>query len=148
MKRKILVQNRKARFNFHLEERHEAGIQLLGSEVKSLREGRGSLVDAYVVARGGELWLIGAHIAEYSNASHFNHDPYRDRKLLMHRREILRLASKSEAKGYTIVPVSIYLNERNIIKVEIALARGKKSYDRREEIKKRDEERMRRRGDW
>jgi SsrA-binding protein len=129
--RKVLLRNRKARHEYAVDETLEAGIALLGSEVKSLREGAGSLVDAYADVRGGELWLIGAKIDPYPWANQFNHEPMRDRKLLAHRREIKRLMTKARDKGYTLVPLEVYLRDGKI-KVEVALARGKKHYEKRE----------------
>ncbi len=129
--RKTLLRNRKARHEYVIDETLEAGMVLVGSEVKSLREGSGSLVDAYAEVRGGELWLRNAKIDAYPWANQFNHEPLRDRKLLAHRREIKRLASKARDKGYTLVPLEIYLKDGRI-KVEIALARGKRQFEKRQ----------------
>jgi SsrA-binding protein len=128
--------NRKARFEFELLEKLVAGITLTGSEVKSLREGRVSLQDGYVSFEAGEAYLVGVHIAAYHHAGYANHDPLRRRKLLLHRREIKRLAGKVNEKGLTLVPLVIGA-EGNWIKVELALARGKKLHDKREAIKRR-----------
>ena len=135
--RKALLRNRKARHEYAVDEVLEAGIALLGSEVKSLREGAGSLVDAYADVRRGELWLIGAKIDPYPWANQFNHEPMRDRKLLAHRHEIKRLMTKARDKGYTLVPLEIYLIGGKI-KVEVALARGKKHYEKRDSEREKE----------
>jgi SsrA-binding protein len=135
--RKVLLRNRKARHDYAIDETLEAGIALLGSEVKSLREGSGSLVDAYADVRGGELWLIGAKVDPYPWANQFNHEPMRDRKLLAHRSEIKRLMIKARDKGYTLVPLEIYLRDGKI-KVEVALARGKRHYEKRESEREKE----------
>jgi len=127
---KIIARNRKARFNFQLLERFEAGLVLLGSEVKSLRAGRCNLGDAYADIRDGELWLRNLHISPYEQAGKMNHDPLRPRKLLMHRREIRRLVGKVAEKGLTLIPVSLYF-KKGKAKCELALAKGKKVYDKR-----------------
>ncbi len=129
--------NRKARHRFELLERLEAGIELRGSEVKSLREGKAQLADAYAVIEKGEVWLRGVHIPPYAPASRENHDPERPRKLLLHRREIERLIGKSQQRGLTLVPTRIYFKGPRA-KVELALARGKEGRDRRREIRDRD----------
>jgi SsrA-binding protein len=135
---KTFAQNRKARKDFHVEETLETGIALLGSEVKSIREGRVSLRDSYAQFKGDELFLVGVHISPYSHGSSFNHEPLRERKLLARRRELARLKGKVAEKGYTLVPLSVYLNERGKIKVELGLARGKLQRDRRRELQERD----------
>ncbi|MBU1535736.1 SsrA-binding protein SmpB [Myxococcota bacterium] len=145
---KVIVRNRKAGFEYHLEERFEAGISLLGSEVKSCRAGKVSLVDAYVEIDRGELWLVNAHIAEYSFANRLNHAPLRKRKLLMHRIEITRLGVKIREKGFTLIPLALYFNPTGKIKVEIALARGKKAHDKRDTIREKDQQRAMQRGDF
>jgi SsrA-binding protein len=137
--RKTLLRNRKAKFDYVIDETLETGVVLAGSEVKSLREGNGSLVDAHGLIRGGELWLIQAKIDPYPWANQMNHAPLRDRKLLAHRQEIKRLATKVREKGYALVPLEIYLKDGKI-KVEMALARGKKQYEKRE-AKKAEEAR-------
>ncbi|WP_322806294.1 SsrA-binding protein SmpB [Thermanaerothrix sp.] len=137
---KIVATNRKAKFEYFLLERYEAGIALQGSEIKSVRAGQVNLTDSYVQVDGREAWLINAHIAPYDKASRFNHDPKRPRRLLLHRREILELWNAVRQKGVTIVPVQMYLKD-GLAKVEIAIAKGKKLYDKRHEIAKRDEER-------
>ena len=131
--------NRQAAFKYNLIERFECGIMLTGTEVKSLRDGNAQLKDSYATIKDGELWLIGAYIAPYPAASRENHDPERTRKLLMHKSEIEKLTSSLNERGFTLVPTRIYFSgERSRAKVEIALARGKDLYDKRETIKKRD----------
>ncbi len=131
--------NRQAAFKYNLLERFECGIVLTGTEVKSLRDGNAQLKDSYATIKGGELWLIGAYIAPYPAASRENHDPERSRKLLMHRSEIEKLTGSLNERGFTLVPTRMYFSgERSRAKVEIALARGKDLYDKRESIKKRD----------
>jgi SsrA-binding protein len=131
--------NRQAAFRYNLMERFECGIVLTGTEVKSLRDGNAQLKDSYATIKDGELWLIGAYIAPYPAASRENHDPERPRKLLMHKSEIERLTGALNERGFTLVPTRIYFSgERSRAKVEIALARGKDLYDKRETIKKRD----------
>jgi SsrA-binding protein len=138
--KKIIAQNRKARHDYEILETYEAGIALRGTEVKSLRDGRANLKDAYAAVREGEIWLYGVHISPYSHGNINNHDPERDRKLLMHRREIRRLVGKTKETGLTVVPLQLYFNHGKV-KVELALAKGKKQYDKREAIAKRDAER-------
>jgi SsrA-binding protein len=140
MAEKTVVTNRRARREYFIEETLEAGLVLTGSEIKSVRAGRVNLQDSYVIIREGEAWLLNSHIAPYKQASHENHEPKRERKLLLHRRQINRLAGKVQAKGYTIVPLRLYLKD-NRAKVEIALARGKKLYDKRDALAKRQAER-------
>jgi len=131
--------NRQASFRYHLLERYEAGIVLTGTEVKSLREGKAQLKDSYAVIRGGEVWLIGVYIPPYGSASRDNHDPERDRKLLLHAGEIQRLIGKTQERGLTLVPTRIYFSgPRSRAKVEIALARGKDVHDKRESIRTRE----------
>lgn len=138
---RVVATNRKAYHDYNIEETYEAGIALTGSEIKSVRAGRVNLREGYVVLRDGEAWLVGTHISPYEQASHENPDPKRDRKLLLHKREIMRLAGRVQEKGYTIVPLRMYL-KGNRAKVEIALARGKRLYDKREAIARRDSERQ------
>jgi SsrA-binding protein len=138
---KTVAHNRKASFNYDLLETFEAGIALQGSEVKSIRDGRISLKESYAEVKNGEVFLISAHISPYEAANRFNHDPRRDRKLLLHRREIKRLTGKIKEKGLTLVPTKVLLNDQGRVKVEIALAKGKKTYQKREAIKARDVER-------
>ncbi len=137
---KVIATNRKAARDFHLEDRHEAGLVLTGTEIKSIRAGRVNLSEGYVQPRDGELWLINTHIAPYDPAGRYGHEPRRSRKLLLHRREIDRLISRVYERGYTIVPVRLYLKNGRA-KVEIALARGKRKYDKRQAIAKRDAQR-------
>jgi SsrA-binding protein len=137
---KVVATNKKAYHNYFIGETYEAGIALTGSEIKSVRGGRVSLVDAYVRPERGELWLNNAHIARYEASSYMSHEPLRPRKLLMHRKEISSLSSKAAEKGLTIVATKMYL-KGGIAKVEIALAKGKKLYDKREAISRRDVER-------
>jgi len=130
--------NRRARFNYEIGQIFEAGIALAGTEVKSLREGRSSIADAYAGERNGELWLYNAYIPEYLQANRFNHETRRPRKLLLHKREIGRLMGAVDREGMTVVPLRIYFNDRGRAKVELAVARGKKLHDKRETSKKRD----------
>jgi SsrA-binding protein len=139
--RRPAAENRRARFNYEIGQTFEAGIQLAGSEVKSLRQGRSNIADAYAGERGGELFLYNAYIPEYLQANRFQHETRRPRKLLLHKREIARLAAAVQREGMTIVPLKIYFNDKGRAKVEIALARGKKLHDKRETEKKRDWER-------
>lgn len=136
-----LVSNRKARFDYEILDTVEAGIVLVGTEIKSLRNHGGSLQDAYVDIRGGEPWLINSSIAPYSHGNLFNHPEKRDRKLLLHKRELEKLRKSQAEKGLTIIPLSIFLNKKNIAKVTIATAKGKKAYDKRAAIKKREDSR-------
>lgn len=138
---KPIVTNSKARFNYFLEDFIECGIELKGSEIKSIRKSGASLNDAYVVIRNGEAYLLNMHIPVYENGNIFNHDPNRTRKLLLHKKEIFKLEHKAAEKVMTIVPTKVYL-KKGKLKVEIALGKGKKLYDKRETIKKRDDERM------
>lgn len=139
--RKIVSTNRKARHDYELLDDFEAGIVLMGSEIKSIRAGKVNLREGYVQVRDGELWLINTHIAAYDQAGQFGHDPLRPRKLLLHRKEIDRIISRVQEKGLTIVPTVMYLT-RGIAKVEIALARGKKQYDKRETLRKKASDRQ------
>jgi SsrA-binding protein len=139
---KVVSENRKARFNYEIGDKFEAGIALTGSEVKSLRTGKATIAESYADPKGGELWLINATIPEYLQAGPFNnHAPKRPRRLLLHHREIDRLANAVDREGMTIVPLRLYFNERGRAKIEIALARGKKLHDKRETERKRSWER-------
>jgi SsrA-binding protein len=140
MSQKVVATNRKAKHEYFLLDTYEAGIVLKGSEIKSIRAGQISLAQAYVSVNDHEAWLMNAHIAPYNEASRFNHDPLRPRKLLLHASEIRKLYDKVRQKGATIVPLKVYLRD-GLAKVEIALARGKKHYDKRAEIAKRDAQR-------
>lgn len=137
-KQKIVAMNRRARFDYFIEETFEAGIALSGTEVKSLRFGEGSIVEAYADVRSGEAWLVNANIPEFSHGNRFNHEPKRPRKLLLHAREIEKFLGAVERKGMTLVPLSIYFNSRGRAKVELALAKGKQTHDKRATIKDRD----------
>lgn len=139
---KQIAKNRRARFNFQISDTFEAGIELKGSEVKSLRGGRVDFRDSYASFVDDELFLIDLHIPEYAFANRFNHDPDRKRKLLMHRRELNRLAAKIQQQGFTLVPTRLYFKNGRV-KVELGLAKGKRLYDKRETIKKRDSSRLR-----
>lgn len=134
---KIVSRNRKAKFEYQLFDTYEAGLELQGTEIKSVRAGQVSLSEAYVRTNGKQAWLVGAHIAPYDQASVFNHDPERERRLLLHKREIKELWDGVRLKGMTIVPTILYLRY-GLAKVEIALAKGKRQYDKRQTIKKRD----------
>ncbi|MGD9049496.1 MAG: SsrA-binding protein SmpB [Anaerolineae bacterium] len=138
---KIIATNRKARYEYQFHDTYEAGLVLKGSEIKSIRASQVSLQEGFVVVEDGEAWLVNVHIAPYDPASRQNHEPRRKRKLLLHRREIERLRSRAQEKGFTIVPTRLYLKDGRA-KVEIALARGKKLYDKRQAIAKRDSKRQ------
>ena len=141
MAEKLIVDNRKARHDFHLLDRFEAGVVLTGTEVKSLREGRASLQQAYAELRDAEVWLVGAHISTYDQGSSSQHDPDRARKLLLHRREIESLIGKVRERGFTLVPTRLYFKNGRA-KVELALARGKETVDKRRDIAKREADRQ------
>jgi SsrA-binding protein len=138
--RKIIAQNRKARHDYSIVDVFECGVVLKGTEVKSLRQGRASLVDGFATIDGGEVFLHAVHIPEYAEGSWTNHEPRRVRKLLLHKGEILRLVGKTKESGLTLVPLSLYFSDGKV-KVELALARGKKSYDKRQDLAKRDADR-------
>lgn len=138
---KVVARNRKAEHEYFLEDRYEAGIVLRGTEIKSVRAGQVSLQQAYVALERGEAWLHGAHIAPYDPASNMNHDPTRSRKLLLQKRELRKLERDVSQKGYTIVPTRMYLTH-GLAKLEIALAKGKRQYDKRRKLKERDAERQ------
>jgi SsrA-binding protein len=135
-----ITENRKARHDYHIEDTYEAGLALTGTEVKSLRLGRANLRDAHAEMRGGEMFLVGMHISPYEQGNRFNHEPLRPRKLLLHKREIRRLASQVAERGYTVVPLRLYWASGRA-KAELALARGKRQFDKREDLKLRDVER-------
>ncbi len=141
--RKVVCQNRKARHDYFITDTLEAGVALVGTEVKALREGGSQVTDAYAEPIGRELWLLNAHIPEYHGGNRFNHEPRRARKLLVHRRQLERLIGAVEREGMTLIPLSIYFNERGRAKVELALAKGKKKHDKREAIRERDWQRER-----
>lgn len=138
---KVLVSNNKAKFLYFLEDFLECGIELKGSEIKSIRHNGASLKDSYVIFKNGEAFLLNMHIAPYENGNNFNHEPNRTRKLLMHKKEIMKMEQKAKEKVMTVVPTKVYL-KKGKLKIEIALAKGKKLFDKRETIKKRDDERM------
>jgi SsrA-binding protein len=135
---KLIADNRRARFDYFLDERFEAGLALTGTEVKALRQGRANIAESYVGVEGRELVLINAHIPEYGPASRFNHEPRRQRKLLMRRREIDRLIGAAQREGRTLAPTRLYFNDRGLVKLEVALARGKKAHDKRAAESERD----------
>ncbi len=139
---RVLADNRKARHDYFIDETLEAGIMLTGTEVKSLREGRATLRESYATGKDGEIVLVNAHISEYRAGNRFNHEPRRPRKLLLHKREIARLIGAIQREGITLVPLSLYFNERGLVKVKLGVARGKRQYDKREVAKKRDWERQ------
>ena len=139
---KLVSSNRKAYHNFSIEDKYEAGIALSGTEVKALREGKANLNDAFAKIKNNELFLVNAHISPYSCGNISNHEPKRDRKLLMHRYELNRISTKVKERGYTLVPLGIYFNDRNRVKVEIGLAKGKTGVDKRHDIKAKDEKRI------
>lgn len=137
---KTVATNRKAYHNYHIGDSFEAGIALTGTEIKSVREGKVSLADAYVRPEGGELWLVNAHIARYDAGSYMSHEPTRPRKLLLHRKQIDSLAGKVQERGFTLLPLRLYIKD-SLAKVEVALGRGKRLYDKREAIARHDTER-------
>jgi SsrA-binding protein len=137
---KLVAQNKKARHDYEILETHEAGIVLTGTEVKSLRQGRASIIDAYAVIESGEAWLMGAHIPEYTEGTWNNHAPRRQRKLLLHKEEIVRLLVKTKESGLALVPLQLYFSDGHA-KIEIALARGRKAHDKRQAISERDSKR-------
>ena len=138
---RTIATNKKAKFNYEILERIEAGIALFGSEVKSVREGRISLKESYAEIKEGEVFLVNCNISPYEAASRFNHEPKRERKLLLHHREIKRLTGKIQEKGLTLVPTKVYFNDKGKIKVEVSLAKGKRTYQKREAIRERDRDR-------
>lgn len=137
-KKKIVAENRRARFDYHIEEVFEAGIALTGTEVKSLRFGEGSIAESYAEVKNGEVWLVNSNVPEFSHGNRFNHEPKRLRKLLLKEREINKFVGATERKGMTLVPLSIYFNSRGRAKVELALAKGKNAADKRATVKERD----------
>ncbi len=136
-----IAKNRKAFHDYFVEDRIEAGIELTGTEVCSLRENSAQLRDCFIVIRGGEAWLNGVHISPYSHGSIFNVDPERRRRLLLHKKEILKLQQQADRKGYSLIPLSMYFNPKGRVKVEVGVCRGKKEYDKRASIKERDTKR-------
>ncbi|MGJ7029712.1 SsrA-binding protein SmpB [Niabella hirudinis] len=141
MANQLSIKNRSAYYEYFIDATYQAGVALLGTEVKSLREGKASFNDSYCIIHQGEIWLKSLHISPYSHGTVNNHNPDRDRKLLLQKREIKKIEAKLKEKGYTLIPLRIFLNENRLIKIEIGLGKGKKLYDKRESIKKRDVER-------
>ncbi|HNY07666.1 MAG TPA: SsrA-binding protein SmpB [Bacteroidales bacterium] len=137
----INIKNKKASFEYFLLEEFTAGIQLTGTEIKSLREGKANLTDAYCMFKGTELFVINMHISEYKFGTHYNHEPKRDRKLLLNKRELKKILSKTQEKGLTIIPTLVFLSENGMAKINIAIAKGKKLYDKRETLKTKDTQR-------
>lgn len=137
---KIICQNKQARRNFFIDDTYEAGMVLVGTEVKALREGRANLTDSYATVKNDELFLLDMHISPYSHGNRYNHDPRRMRKLLLHKREIRKIYGKTKERGFTIVPLKVYFKNGKA-KVEIGLGKGKKLYDKREDLKQRDDKR-------
>jgi SsrA-binding protein len=135
------IKNRSAYFEYFIDDKFDAGLVLLGTEVKSLREGKASFNDSYCIIHKREIWLKSMHIAEYSHGTVNNHDPLRDRKLLLNKREIKKIEAKLKEKGYTLIPLRIYFNEKNLAKIQLGLGKGKKLHDKRESIKQKDVER-------
>ena len=135
------IRNRSAYHDYFIDAKYEAGIALLGTEVKSIRTGKVSFADSFCIIHKGEVWVKSLHIAHYSHGNIQNHDPVRDRKLLLQKREIRKLESKLKEKGYTLIPLRIYLNDKGLIKMEIGLAKGKKLHDKRETLRKKDVDR-------
>lgn len=135
------IKNRQAYFEYFIDDKYVAGIVLTGTEVKSLREGKANFNDSYCIFNKGELWIRSFHISEYSHGTVNNHDPIRERKLLLNKRELKKLEAKIKEKGYTIVPLRLFFNEKNLAKLEIGLGKGKKLHDKRETIRQRDTER-------
>jgi len=138
MEKTIAIRNKRASHEYFLVQEFTAGIQLTGTEIKSIREGKASIVDAYCSFTGQELFVRNMHIAEYSHGTHYNHDPKRDRKLLLTKRELKKLNIKVNERGFTIIPTLLFINEKGLAKLTIALAKGKHSYDKRETIKQKD----------
>ena len=141
-KLKVVAENRRARFDYQVEDKYEAGLALQGTEVKALRAGEASIAESYAEVRGDEVWLVNANIPEYLEANRFNHEPKRPRKLLLHKRQVFKLMSAVEREGMTIVPLRVYFNDKGRAKVLLALARGKKAPDKRETEKQRDWDRQ------
>jgi SsrA-binding protein len=135
------IKNRPAYFEYFIDDKFTAGLALLGTEVKSLRTGKASFNDSYCIFQKGELWIRSLHIAEYSHGTVNNHEALRDRKLLLNKRELKKLENKIKEKGYTVIPLRIFMNEQNLFKIEIGLAKGKKLHDKRESIRQRDTDR-------
>ena len=140
-KNNIRIKNKRATFEYYLEETITAGIALTGTEIKSIRDGKASLADSYCTFKDNELFVVGMHIAEYAMGTYNNHDPKRDRKLLLTQRELRKWKNKVQEKGFTIIPVAMFINDKGLAKLDIALARGKHFYDKRESLKNKDSKR-------
>lgn len=138
----INIKNKKASFEYEFLEELEAGIQLTGTEIKSLREGKASIKEGYCIFKSNELYIKNIHISEYAEGSYNNHEPLRDRKLLLHRSEIEKLSKKKKDVGLTIIPIKLYINDRGLAKLKIALAKGKKNFDKRQDLKLKDDKRQ------
>ena len=136
--RKVVADNRKARYNYAIEDTLEAGLILMGSEVKALRTGKATIAESYAQAKDGEIFLVNSYIPEYKMANRFNHEPTRDRKILVHKREAAKLATATQREGMTLIPLRVYFNPKGIAKIELGIAKGKKLHDKRETEKKRD----------
>lgn len=141
MQDQIRIKNKKAFYEYFIEDKYVAGIQLQGTEIKSIREGKVSLAESYCTFKGNELFVINMHITEYQYGTHYNHEPKRDRKLLLTKRELKKLSIKINERGFTLVPTYLFINEKGLAKLEIAVARGKKLYDKRETIRQKDTKR-------
>jgi len=144
-KKKVVAENRRARFDFYIEDSVEAGIMLTGTEVKALREGKANIAESYASPEDGGIWLINANIPVYTAGNRQNHEPKRKRKLLLHKKEMVRLAQAVERKGHTLIPLRLYFNERGIAKLELGLGKGKKTHDKRDTVKDRDWSRQKQR---
>jgi len=140
-KNEVNIRNKRARFEYHLLDEYVAGVQLTGTEIKSIRNGKASILEAYCVMSGGEVWIRNMHVTEYENASFYNHKPRGDRKLLLNKKEILKIEKFLKIKGNTLVPLRMFLSEKGWIKLEIACAQGKKLHDKREDLKEKDDKR-------
>lgn len=137
----ISIRNKRASFEYYLLEEFVAGLQITGTEIKSIREGKANLTDAYCNFKGEELFVINMHIAEYALGTHYNHEPKRDRKLLLNKRELRKIATKTKEKGLTMIPMELFVNEKGLAKLKFAIAKGKKLYDKRETLKTKDNKR-------
>ncbi|MBP7496686.1 MAG: SsrA-binding protein SmpB [Bacteroidales bacterium] len=147
MDNKVEIRNKKAAFEYYLVDEFTAGPVLTGTEIKSIRDGKASLVDSYCTLKDGELYVINMHIAEYRYGTHYNHNPKRDRKLLLSKQEIRKIRTKIEERGFTVIPTLLFINEKGLAKIIIAIAKGKKLYDKRQTIKTKDIKRERERGE-
>lgn len=141
IKNAISIRNKRASFEYYLLEEFVAGLQITGTEIKSIREGKANLTDAYCNFKGDELFVINMHVAEYALGTHYNHEPKRDRKLLLNKRELRKIATKTNEKGLTMIPMELFVNEKGLAKLKFAIAKGKKLYDKRETLKTKDNKR-------